>query len=78
MEQWSKDWLLSFHPDKCKVLTFGKFGNVPNAYPYQIGGQVLDRIDVEKDLGVLVDDKLSFEEHILTKVKKSQSMMGLI
>ena len=25
MERWSKDWLLRFHPDKCHVLTLGKF-----------------------------------------------------
>ena len=78
MEQWSKDWLLSFHPDKCKVLSFGKHENLPHAYPYSLGGQILEHIDAEKDLGVLVDELMTFKEHIYTKVKKAQSMMGLI
>ena len=28
LENWSKLWLLNFHPDKCRVLSLGKFGNI--------------------------------------------------
>ena len=27
LEDWSRTWLLNFHPDKCHILTFGKFEN---------------------------------------------------
>ena len=28
LEKWSKTWLLNFHPNKCHVLTLGKFENI--------------------------------------------------
>ena len=78
MEQWSQDWLLAFHPDKCKCLTLGKFETTPHAYEYKLCDHQLEHIESEKDLGVLIDDGLTFEQHILAKIKKAQSMMGLI
>ena len=32
----------------------------------------------EKDIGVVIDTKLSFEEHIAQKVKKANGIMGVI
>ena len=32
----------------------------------------------EKDLGVLIDDKLSFSEHICNQTKKANMIMGVI
>ena len=31
LEEWSDEWLLRFHPDKCHVLTLGKFENIIHA-----------------------------------------------
>jgi len=31
LEQWSNKWLLRFHPDKCHVLSLGKFDNLIHA-----------------------------------------------
>jgi len=78
MEKWSGDWLLKFHPDKCHVLTLGKFWNIQHAHPYEIAGSVLEHVDQEKDLGVIIDSELNFEEHIYTKIKKANSIVGLI
>ena len=62
LEDWSKDWLLRFHPDKCHVLTLGKLENIKHAHPYSLGGNQLEHVFVEKDLGILIDTELSFEE----------------
>ena len=32
----------------------------------------------EKDLGVVIDNKLNFEKHIVEKVNKANSIMGVI
>ena len=78
MERWSKDWLLRFHPDKCHVLTLGKFWNIKHAHPYNIGGVILEHVEQEKDLGVIIDGELNFDEHIFSKIKKANSIVGLI
>ena len=78
MEKWSNDWLLRFHPDKCHVLTIGKFWNIKHSHPYAIGGSVLEHVDQEKDLGVIIDGELTFDEHIFSKIKKANSIVGLI
>ena len=38
----------------------------------------LAEVQVEKDLGVILDEKLSFEKHILTKVAKANQTLGII
>ena len=38
----------------------------------------LEHVSVEKDLGVLIDEELTFEEHIMEKVKKANAIVGLI
>ena len=78
MSKWSRDWLLKFHPDKCHVLTIGKFDNIKHAHPYQLNGSQLEHVSTEKDLGILIDSDLSFEEHISKQVNKANSMVGLI
>ena len=42
------------------------------------GKAILEHVESEKDLGVTVDESLGFEEHIYGKVKKANSMVGLI
>ena len=38
----------------------------------------LEHVLEEKDLGVIIDMELSFEEYIASKIKKANGMMGLI
>ena len=78
LEDWSRKWLLSFHPDKCHVLTLGKFENIQHTERYKIYDKELDHVFDEKDLGVIVDADLTFEEHISTKVRIANAMVGLI
>ena len=78
LEAWTKTWLLRFNADKCHVLTLGKFENILRTHRYKIGEVELEHVSDEKDLGVLIDEDLSFEEHISTKVRKANQIMGLI
>ena len=77
---WSVNWQLRFHPDKCQVLRLG------NSYPdfnytmsnYQGTNQELNFTSQEKDLGVIIDKDLCFKEHVSSVVNKANSILGLI
>ena len=78
LEEWSNIWLLKFHPDKCHVLTTGRFENIQYTHRYQVNDRELEHVFEEKDLGVVMDSNLNFEDHIIAKVNKANSIMGLI
>ena len=78
LEAWTKLWLLRFNTDKCHVLTLGKLENIEYTKRYMIGDMELEHVFEEKDLGIMVDADLSFDEHICTKVNKANQIMGLI
>ena len=72
MFEWTEKWLLRFNKDKCKILHLGT-KNPKNDYFIGSEGQQipLEKTELEKDLGVYVDENLNFKEHIKTTVKKS-------
>ena len=78
LNNWSEKWLLKFNTDKCHVLTLGKIDNIMHTHRYTLYGDELEHVFEEKDLGVIIDMELTFDEHIATKVKKANQMMGLI
>ena len=78
MELWSAIWLVNFHPDKCHVLTVGRHQDILHVHKYILNGVELEHVFEEKDLGVIIDSELKFEEHIAEKVKKANIVAGLI
>ena len=45
---------------------------------YKMNDITLRNVKQEKDIGVIVDDQLKFEDHTYEKIKKANHMMGLI
>ena len=78
LEAWSNKWLLRFHPDKCHVLTIGKLENIQHTERYKLNNFELEHVFEEKDLSVILDSDLKFEEHTNQKIKKANTMIGLI
>ena len=78
--EWSKKRELKFNKSKCKVMHFGN--DISNSYTMlDLNDQkrkILEFITEEKNLGVTIDHKLNFSNHIVTQVKKANKMMGLI
>ena len=84
LNEWSSNWKLRFHPEKCSVMRIGRsevktdytmIGTNPN------GEKVIHTLKEsksEKDLGVIIDNELSFKEHIATATAKANKIVGLI
>ncbi len=78
MERWSADWLLKFHPAKCKTMTLSSRGLAQPEAAYTLGGKRIKQITQEKDIGVIVDNKLSFDQHIASVANKGNRIMWAI
>ncbi|XP_055614751.1 uncharacterized protein LOC129761075 [Toxorhynchites rutilus septentrionalis] len=62
---------------KCKVITFTR-GMSPINHVYSINTTPLERVQSIRDLGVVSDSKLTFNEHIATITAKAFSVLGFI
>ena len=49
----------------------------PN-HAYTLNGHMLEISDNEKDLGVIINDKLKFHIHTATATKKANQILGII
>ena len=78
LEEWSNLWQLEFNLDKCHVLTLGKFDHIMYTHHYKVGGGEIEHVFEEKDLGVIIDSELNFHEHISTKVRIANGIVGPI
>jgi hypothetical protein len=63
--------------NKCKTLTFIRSFH-PIIASYVLNGKILERVCSMTDLGVILDSKLSFREHINSVVNKGSAMFGFI
>ena len=79
LNDWSDKWLIKFNINKCKVLHLGH-NNPQFNYTMRDGENqiTLDKTICEKDLGVNIDNKLTFNKHIITQVKKARGTAGVI
>lgn len=62
IENWCNHNYMALNAKKCQVITFTK-NKKPLNYAYGVGGGVLDRVNVVRDLGVMFDSVLSFRPH---------------
>ena len=73
--RWSLNWQLPFNMEKCKIM---RIGNDKNPQTYYMNEQPLDYVKEEKDLGVVVDNRLKFHKHAASAVKQANKVLGLI
>ena len=73
--EWSKKWQLPFNLDKCKRFHIGANNTL---HEYTMGGNILEQVKEEKDLGVLIDAELKFHKQTAAAVKMANSVLGLI
>ena len=80
LQLWAERMQMRFHPSKCKVMHLGK-NNARRNYEMVDSDNIthiLEKTEVEKDLGVHIDSKLNFTTHCQEKVNKANRILGYI
>ena len=74
---WTKTWGMEFNFSKCKVMRITR-KKVPFERDYYLSNYKLNRVIIEKDLGILISHNLNWNEHIDFIASKSHRMLNLL
>lgn len=68
---------LTLSLDKCKVITYTRKRKFAK-HSYTLCQAILSRVDVIRDLGIILDSKLKLDLHVDTIVSKAYKMYGFV
>ena len=75
--RWAADWRLKLNASKCKSFKI-TLKRKPIDSSYSINGTTLENVTSVRDLGVTLDQKLTFEEHVNATISKANRALGLL
>jgi hypothetical protein len=73
--KWAETWGMQFNVSKCKTMHLGR-RNSKNVYT--MAGEALKETEVEKDIGVYVNQKLKPAEQCKSAARMAQAVLGQI
>ena len=77
LQRWESDWLMRFHPNKCQVVRVTNKKNIIR-HEYTIRGEKLEVVENAKYLGVNINNKMSWNNHIDSITKKAHKTLGFL
>ena len=77
LADWSYLWKLQLNPAKCKSFTIS-LKKKPILNTYKIQNDALERVSSIRDLGVWLDSKLTFAEHVDKIASRANRMLGVM
>ena len=77
LENWERDSLMEFHPEKCQVLRITRKRNTIK-FPYKLHNHILEEVSSAKYLGLNVSNKLCWNNHIEKTAAKANKKLGFL
>jgi len=75
VEMWCDELGLSVNPDKTELFVFTRRSELPGFYEQRLFGMNLYRSMLVKYLGVVLDSRLTWREHVDVKVRKARILL---
>ena len=79
--EWAVQWKMNFNPDPSKPAQELLFSRKTSSNPYpslNFNDNPVHQVQLQKHLGLFLDPKLSFDEHIQCILIKTRKIIGLI
>ena len=77
LAKWEKRWQMSFHPEKCNVLTIRR-KKQPILNSYTLHGHQPEEVTTEQYIGVSITSDMKWNQHISNMCKKANNTMSLL
>lgn len=77
IQEWCSLNGMKVNPSKCKSISFTR-STAPIRHEYTFDHHELDRVSSIRDLGLLIDCKLNFSEHVSATTAKAFAMLGFL
>ena len=76
ISSWAKEWIVLFNPSKTKSMIITRRNT--QHQPLYFDNTVLEEVESHKHLGLLINNKLSWSDHISTIINSASKMLDVL
>ena len=77
LKKWSEDWMVDLNPEKTKCMLVNQAINFLKSRPV-MGNEELEFVDCHKDLGVILNSKCTWLQHVDMILDKANRRLGVL